>query len=148
MAKSPFNKLRRGKTRAYKLSNSSEQNSEAYRILQAENRRLWYLVVSLSAVLSRNIMLGFLSEHHAVTSADATQSKPRLGVLSKPSPIHELLTLRERAVLGEIMKGASSKEAAQTLAISVRTVEFHRANILQKLAAKNTADLMRIVLSE
>ena len=93
-------------------------------------------------------MLGFLSEHHAVTSADATQSKPRLGVLSKPSPIHELLTLRERAVLGEIMKGASSKEAAQTLAISVRTVEFHRANILQKLAAKNTADLMRIVLSE
>ena len=46
------------------------------------------------------------------------------------------------------MKGASSKEAAQTLAISVRTVEFHRANILQKLAAKNTADLMRIVLSK
>jgi DNA-binding CsgD family transcriptional regulator len=46
------------------------------------------------------------------------------------------------------VKGASSKEAAQTLAISARTVEFHRASILFKLAAKNTAELVRIVLGE
>src|ERR1035437_540319 len=69
-------------------------------------------------------------------------------VLSKPFAGHDLLTPRERMVLAQIVKGDSSKEAAQTLNISPRTVEFHRANILQKLAAKNTAEVLRIVLGE
>jgi DNA-binding CsgD family transcriptional regulator len=34
------------------------------------------------------------------------------------------------------------------LAISPRTVEFHRANIMQKLGAKNTVDLVRKVLAD
>ena len=55
------------------------------------------------------------------------------------------LTPREHAVLAQIAAGASSKEAGRALGISHRTVEFHRANILHKLNAKNTADLMRIV---
>jgi DNA-binding CsgD family transcriptional regulator len=58
------------------------------------------------------------------------------------------LTPREQAVLARIVAGSSSKEAAQRLGISPRTVEFHRANILQKLGAKNTADLLRIVLAD
>jgi DNA-binding CsgD family transcriptional regulator len=57
------------------------------------------------------------------------------------------LTPREQAVLAQIVTGASSKEAARRLGISPRTVEFHRANILQKLGAKNTAELLRIVLA-
>jgi DNA-binding CsgD family transcriptional regulator len=57
------------------------------------------------------------------------------------------LTAREQAVLAQIVAGASSKEAARRLGISPRTVEFHRANILEKLGAKNTVDLMRIVLA-
>jgi len=59
-----------------------------------------------------------------------------------------ILTPRENAVLADIVGGASSKEIARRLGISPRTVEFHRANILQKLGAKNTADLMRIVLAD
>ena len=68
---------------------------------------------------------------------------------ARPSPLAKLakLTPREQAVLAQIAVGASSKEAARRLGISPRTVEFHRANILQKLKAKNTADLMRIVLA-
>jgi two-component system, LuxR family, response regulator FixJ len=58
------------------------------------------------------------------------------------------LTPREHAVLARIVAGESTEEAAQGLGISPRTVEFHRANILQKLGAKNTVDLMRIVLAE
>jgi DNA-binding CsgD family transcriptional regulator len=61
---------------------------------------------------------------------------------------HDLLTPRERVVLAQIVKGASSKEAAQTLNIRPRTIKFHRANVLQELAAKNTAEVMRIVLGE
>jgi DNA-binding CsgD family transcriptional regulator len=59
-----------------------------------------------------------------------------------------MLTPRERTVLDQIVAGFSSKDAAHRLGISPRTVDFHRANILQKLRAKNTADLLRIVLGE
>lgn len=71
-----------------------------------------------------------------------------MDVLSKPFAGRDLLTPRERMVLSQIVKGASSKEAAQIPNISPRTVEFHRANILQKLATKNTAEIIRIVLGE
>jgi DNA-binding CsgD family transcriptional regulator len=67
-------------------------------------------------------------------------------ILSKPFPGHEALTPRERGVLAQIVSGASSKEAARTLRISPRTIEFHRTNIMQKLGAKNSVDLVRRVL--
>jgi DNA-binding CsgD family transcriptional regulator len=69
-----------------------------------------------------------------------------LDVLSKPFTGHELLTPRERVVLAQIVRGASSKEAAHTLGISPRTIEFHRANIMKKLGAKNIVDLLKLVL--
>jgi len=69
-----------------------------------------------------------------------------LGVLSRPFSGHELLTPRERVALSQIVRGASSKEAARMLGISPRTVEFHRANVMRKLGAKNAADLVRRVL--
>jgi DNA-binding CsgD family transcriptional regulator len=69
-----------------------------------------------------------------------------LVVLSRPFAGHELLTSRERAVLAQIVRGASSKEAAGLLKLSPRTIDFHRANIMQKLDAKNVADLVRIVV--
>ena len=58
------------------------------------------------------------------------------------------LTPREREVLAEIMAGASNKEAGRKLGISPRTVEVHRARIMDKLSAKNAADLVRIVLGQ
>ena len=69
-----------------------------------------------------------------------------LRVLSRSFAGHELLTERERIVLAQIVRGASSKEAAGWLNVSPRTIEFHRANIMQKLDAKNVADLVRIVV--
>jgi DNA-binding CsgD family transcriptional regulator len=71
-----------------------------------------------------------------------------LDVLSKAFPGHELLTPRERVVLAQIVRGASNKEIGRVLSIGTRTVEFHRANIMQKIGAKNTADLVRKVLWE
>ena len=60
----------------------------------------------------------------------------------------ELLTPREREVLGHVIAGASNKEAGRTLGISPRTIEVHRARIMDKLGAKNTADLVRIVMGQ
>ena len=62
-------------------------------------------------------------------------------------PHAESLTPRERDVLLQITQGASNKEAGQHLAISPRTIEVHRARIMEKLKARNTADLVRIVLT-
>ena len=45
-----------------------------------------------------------------------------------------------------VTSGASNKEAGRTLSISPRTVEVHRARIMDKLGAKNAADLVRLVL--
>ena len=63
-------------------------------------------------------------------------------------PGAETLTAREVEVLDQIAQGASNKEAGRLLGISPRTIEVHRAKIMEKLGARNTADLMRIVLSE
>jgi len=57
------------------------------------------------------------------------------------------LTPREREVLQLITNGQSNKEAGRDLGISPRTVEVHRARVMEKLGARNTADLMRIVLT-
>lgn len=67
-------------------------------------------------------------------------------LLTPDFPGHERLTARERDVLGLIAQGASNKEAGRELGISPRTIEVHRARIMEKLGAKNAADLMRIVL--
>ena len=62
-------------------------------------------------------------------------------------PGHGSLTPREREVLAQIAAGASNKEAGRYLGISPRTIEVHRARIMEKLGARNAADLVRIVLS-
>jgi two-component system, LuxR family, response regulator FixJ len=57
------------------------------------------------------------------------------------------LTRREREVLQMITTGLSNKEAALKLGISSRTVEVHRLHVMHKLGARNTADLMRMILT-
>jgi DNA-binding CsgD family transcriptional regulator len=58
------------------------------------------------------------------------------------------LTAREREVLSLIIGGASNKEGGYRLGVSRRTFEVHRAHIMEKLEARNAADLVRIALSE
>ena len=48
----------------------------------------------------------------------------------------------------QIAAGASNKEAGRHLGISPRTIEVHRARIMEKLGAKNAADLVRIVMRQ
>jgi DNA-binding NarL/FixJ family response regulator len=66
----------------------------------------------------------------------------------KPSFEPEKLTSREREVLKLIAEGKSNKETADLLHISVRTVERHRANIMEKLNLKKTADLVKYAIQK
>lgn len=61
-------------------------------------------------------------------------------------PGREPLTRRETEVLAQLAAGASNKEVGHQLGIGTRTVEFHRARLMEKLGARNLADLMRIYL--
>lgn len=83
---------------------------------------------------------------------EALSGPPRAGWIEAAGRPHDgrgfaQLTPREGEVLELITSGRSNKEAGKLLGISPRTVEVHRARVMEKLGARNTADLMRIVLS-
>lgn len=58
----------------------------------------------------------------------------------------KILTLREREVLSLIASGLTNKQIADKLFISVKTVETHRTNIMQKLDVHTIADLVRYAI--
>ena len=57
------------------------------------------------------------------------------------------LTERQRAVLDMVLAGQPSKNIATDLGISQRTVESHRAHIMQRLGVRTIPELVRAVLS-
>lgn len=59
---------------------------------------------------------------------------------------HELLTPRQREILQLIAEGGSTKEIAQTLALSVKTVETHRAELMERLDIHDIAGLVRYAI--
>lgn len=67
--------------------------------------------------------------------------------ISAARKLLDLLTPRERDVLDKLVRGRSNKVAAYELEISPRTIEIHRAHIMDKLKAVNLSDLVRIVLA-
>jgi two-component system response regulator DctR len=58
-----------------------------------------------------------------------------------------LLSEREQEVLRLVLAGKPSRQVAEELSISARTVEFHRARIMQKLGVRSAAELFRVCLS-
>lgn len=65
------------------------------------------------------------------------------GVILKPQ-----VTRREKEILKLIVDEYTNQQIADTLYLSLRTVENHRNNLLQKLGVKNTAGLVKIALTE
>jgi len=57
------------------------------------------------------------------------------------------LTHREREVLELVGKGLHAKEIAASLNISARTVEVHKARLMEKLEARNVSELVRFALA-
>ena len=59
---------------------------------------------------------------------------------------HEMLTPREREILQLVAEGHTSKEIAEQLHLSIKTVETHRANLMDKLDIHNRAGLIRYAI--
>jgi len=66
----------------------------------------------------------------------------------EPASETEPLTIREREILKLIAEGKANKEIASLLNISIRTVEHHRANIMDKLNLKNVAELIKYAIQK
>ncbi len=64
--------------------------------------------------------------------------------VAKARSLFESLSNREREVYSHIVDGAMNKQIAQSLNISPRTVEVHRAKVMAKMHADSLADLIRV----
>jgi two-component system response regulator DctR len=62
---------------------------------------------------------------------------------AEPASLDELLSSRQREVLSRVLDGKPSRQIAEELAISLKTVEFHRSRIMQKLGVRTAAELFR-----
>ena len=80
-------------------------------------------------------------DHARESFAGYQQAASRDALLSK-------LTSREAQVLERIVAGRLNKQIADDLGISIKTVEAHRANIMEKLNANTVADLLKIALGQ
>ncbi len=78
-------------------------------------------------------------EHAHTAYADQQEAATRDALLSK-------LTGRESQVLERIVAGRLNKQIADDLGISIKTVEAHRANIMEKMGANTVADLLKVAL--
>jgi len=61
---------------------------------------------------------------------------------------YETLSDREKEILGWIAKGYSNKEIADSLVISVKTVETHKSNLMEKLGLRTRPELIRFALKK
>jgi two-component system response regulator FixJ len=76
--------------------------------------------------------------------ADQVEDGPNAGLRSKAEIRLHSLTTRELEVLRALAGGLPNKLIADRLALSVRTIEMHRANIMDRLQLSSFADLLRL----
>ncbi|WP_434037225.1 response regulator [Formosa sp. 4Alg 33] len=72
-----------------------------------------------------------------------TISEKMINFMSEQKISENIISNKEKEVLGLISRGLTTKEIASKLFVSTRTIETHRANILKKLDVKNTAELIK-----
>jgi DNA-binding NarL/FixJ family response regulator len=89
----------------------------------------------LSPAISKQVVTGFLGRAGAAPApGDADGETP------------DVLTSRQREILQLVAEGKSTKEVAQLLNLSVKTVETHRAQIMDRLGIRDLAGLVRYAI--
>lgn len=93
-------------------------------------------VIKGKKYLSADIARGVVDEYVEMSSS------------SSANPAFVVLTDREREALQFLAEGKSTKEAADELGVSVKTVETHRRNIMEKLNLHSVAELTKYAIRE
>ncbi|MBI5304767.1 MAG: response regulator transcription factor [Chloroflexi bacterium] len=89
------------------------------------------------------VMRGEMYVHPSMMQALVRDMSPRAEI-AKPSMT--VLTPRETEVLRLIARGQTNRQIAKTLTLSVRTVDTHRANLMNKLSARNREELVQYAI--
>lgn len=87
-------------------------------------------------------LLGLIDNAITKHKADRLKNKKQ----NKTLELISTLTKREKEVMGHVITGTLNKDIAKQLEISVKTVEVHRSNLMDKMAANSVADLVRMSL--
>ena len=134
---------RRPQTRVVMLS---MYDNEQYIVAAARAGAAGYVLKSIAdaeiAAACRACLAGdeFVTPFPVTASTRAQIERARAG---KPSRSDDILTPREVEVLKLVAEGRSSQEIASDLVISPKTVERHRANLMQKLGVRDRVHLTR-----
>ncbi len=102
------------------------------------------LVAAIESIRQGNVYISSLlsSQVSQLIVQSSRSTSPTAEDLSKTEP----LSNREREVLKLIAEAKSSKEIADLLCISIRTVQHHRSNIMKKLDIKKSTDLVKYAI--
>lgn len=103
------------------------------------------LEIALEAIRRGNSYISPRVAHYLIESANTEPQQAAKEAQAAPSPV-DCLTSRQRDVLAAVARGLSTKEIARELGISPKTVEFHRADICDRLGVRDIAGLVRIAL--
>jgi two-component system, LuxR family, response regulator FixJ len=107
-------------------------------------------VQAMKAGASDFLQKPFHSEHLLDSIRDAVEQgspKPRANAESHLAAVRlAVLTSREREIVDRLVAGLSNKDIARELGISYRTVETHRARIMDKTQAGSFSELVRLAL--
>jgi DNA-binding NarL/FixJ family response regulator len=95
--------------------------------------------VYLSPSIARNVVIDFV---RSTNVAGRPPSSPRNG------SVFDVLSTREREVLQLMAEGRATKEIAVDLNVSVKTVETHRRNLMEKLNLDSVAELTKYAVRE
>ena len=122
---------------------SIESGVNGYLLKDAEKEEITKAIVAVNAgekyfpPAVSAILVTALQE----TTIPKVKAKSENKVLSK-------LSKKEREILRQISEGLSSKDIADMMDLSIRTVSNHRANMLKKTGLNNTAELIRMASNE
>jgi two-component system response regulator FixJ len=95
-----------------------------------------------------DVLLASIAQALGATGSDAAGAggvRPAVDRATLDARVAEL-TPREREVMALVVEGLSNKMIAHRLAIAVRTVEIHRARVMDKTQAKSLAELVRMAI--
>lgn len=85
----------------------------------------------------------FLTGHGDVPMAVEQMKRGAVDFLQKPVSVKPLQAALERALASLVAKGFMNREIAEAMNIAVRTVEVHRARVMEKMQAGSLAELIR-----
>ena len=124
---------------ARKMSNPSEQHRLVFEHVDRRGRASR---LPLSSEIQKLFTASMISSRPGGPANEADE-KP---VTSGFSEAAQSLTVRQWQVYDLLIAGLSSKQIAYELSISPRTIEIHRAQLMQKMGVRNTASLVRVAM--